>query len=60
MLATDDGFFMLGSGYNWDLQPTEEVSRPPFITQSGLLDGNYFKRTHWNFPGRFCLRAYLR
>ena len=53
MLAADDGFYMLGSGYNWDLQPTKEITRPPFITQSGLLDGNYFKRTHWNFPGGF-------
>jgi hypothetical protein len=53
MLTTDDGFYMLGSGYNWELQPTKGVSRPPFITQSGLLDGDYFKRTHWNFPGGY-------
>jgi hypothetical protein len=53
MLATDDGFYMLGSAYTWDLQPAKVVSRPPFITQSGLLDGNYFKRTHWNFPGGY-------
>jgi len=53
MLAADAGFFMLGSGYNWDLQQAKDISRPPFITQSGLLDGNYFKRTHWNFPGGY-------
>ena len=53
MLAAPDGFFMLGAAYNWQLQRLGKLARPVFITQSGFLDGDYFKRTHWNFSGGY-------
>ncbi len=51
MLAGADGFHMLGQGYDWQFQRVQGRSGPVFITQSGFLDGDYFKRTHWNFQG---------
>jgi hypothetical protein len=53
MLAAPEGFSMLGSGYNWELKPIGRLKNRVFITQSGLLDGYFFKRTHWNFNGGY-------
>jgi outer membrane protein assembly factor BamB len=53
MLAAPEGFSMLGSGFTWDLKPVGRPKNRVFVTQSGLLDGHFFKRTHWNFTGGY-------
>jgi len=52
MLSADKGFFMLGAAYDWRFDKAEKLT-PVFRTQSGLLDGDLFKRTHWNFNGGY-------
>jgi hypothetical protein len=53
MLAGQDGFSMQGSGFSWDLKSIGRLKNRVFITQSGFLDGYFFKRTHWNFIGGY-------
>jgi len=52
MLSTDKGFFMLGAAYDWRFNKADKLPFT-FKTQSGLLDGDLFKRTHWNFAGGY-------